>query len=118
MGATFEDCRHYVTDGANYNLFNSVAYFGDRYELTMQVPVVIESESIGRTVGEPKFHLNEISRVEIIDGAVSAHNSRSIDFGAKEWKLIYEADGDFAAIGFTIVKSSVEDFELFKWSSR
>src|SRR6185295_19618749 len=39
MDQLYADCRHFITYGPNdVALFNSVAYFGDRYELTMQVP--------------------------------------------------------------------------------
>ena len=83
MDQLFDDCRHFITYGPNdVPLFNTVAYFGDRYELTMQVPVDIQSESSGTITAKPQFYLNEVKSVSISSsGQVGASFSRNLIFG-------------------------------------
>jgi len=115
MDELFDDCRHFITYGPNdVPLFNSVAYFGDRYKLTMQVPVNIESEFLGSITGEPKFYLNEISKISISpSGQVGASFSRNLDFGSAEWKQVYNANGDFGKIGFVLDPTAVPNFKKY-----
>ena len=120
MNELYDDCRHYISY-ANYNkpLFNSVAYFGDRYEITMQVPVRIDSKTSGKTIGEPIFYLNEISEVSVLpSGQVSTSYSGNLNFGAAEWKRVYEANGDFSKIGFKIDPTGVPNFKTHTDASR
>jgi len=120
MDELFNDCRHYITYGPNsVPLFNSVAYFGDRYELTMQVPVVIKSKSSGSTIGEPKYYLNEISAITISPtGQVSATFSRNLVFGSAEWTQVYNASGEFGEIGFNVNSTGVPNFRKYTDASR
>ena len=120
MDRLFTDCRHYITYGPNdVPLFNSVAYFGERYILTMQVPVKIESESSGAMIGETRFYLNECAAVDISPtGQVGASFSRNLDFGAEDWKLVHEADGDFSKLGFTLNSTPVANFQRFAGADR
>ncbi len=120
MDELFNDCRHYITYGPNnVPLFNSVAYFGDRYELTMQVPVDIKSESSGSMIGEPQFYLNEIRAITVsATGQVGASFSRNLDFGSAEWTQVYNAIGDFRKIGFTINPTGVPNFRQYTDASR
>ena len=120
MDATFDDCRHYISYGPNdVPLFNSVAYFGERYELTMQVPVQIDSATSGHTVGEPKFYLDEIVSVTITpSGQISVSFSRNLDFDAKEWEQVYDGGGDFGKIGFAVNATPVANFQKYADASR
>jgi len=120
MDELFNDCRHYITYGPNdLPLFNSVAYFGDRYELTMQVLVDIKSESSATVIGEPQFYLNEISAITISpNGQIGASFSRNLDFGSAEWKQVYNANGDFGKIGFAINPTGVPNFRKYTDASR
>ena len=120
MDQLFEDCRHFITYGANdVPLFNSVAYFGDRYELTMQVPVDIQSESSGTMTRKPQFYLNEVKVVSVsLSGQVGASFSRNLNFGIAEWQSLYEADGDFSTIGFNVDTTSVPDFRKYAAACR
>lgn len=115
MDGLFDDCRHNIRYGPNgVPQFNSVAYFGDRYQLTMQVPVRIDSASSGAMVGEPTFHLNEVSKVTVSpSGQVQASFSRGIDFGSAEWALVYNADGDFSQIGFVTKPTGIPNFQVY-----
>ena len=49
MEELFDDCRHYIvyTGGGSASTWNATAFFGGRYELTMQVPVDIRSGNSG-----------------------------------------------------------------------
>lgn len=119
MDDTFEDCRHYITYADSEPLFNSVAYLGNRYKLKMQVPVSIESATSGSTIGEPEFHLIEISNVDVSStGQISVSSSRSLNFGPNEWKQVYDANGDFNKIGFTINPTPVANFQRYADASR
>ncbi len=120
MAELFADCRHYVTGGPNNTvLFNSVAYFGDRYELTMQAPVKIESKTSGSMIGEPQFYLNEVSTVRVSpSGQVGASFSRNKNFGTSEWEKVYHANGNFGTIGFDVNPTPVVDFHKYTDAAR
>lgn len=121
MDELYDDCRRYITYDGNFRPeFNSVAYFGGRYELTMQVPVEIKSASSGSMIGEPRFHLHEVSDVSVSptgEGA-GASFSRDFKFGLPEWEKVYQAKGDFSVIGFTINPTPVPDFEKYTAAER
>jgi hypothetical protein len=121
MNQLFGHCRNYITyaGGASTSEWNAVAFFGGRYQLTMQVPVDIESRTKGHATGEPRFYLNEVSAVDISSGRVMASFSRSITFGPAEWNRVLESGGDFSTIGF-IVKTGppAKHFAEFAKSSR
>ncbi|MEM9413819.1 MAG: hypothetical protein AAGA30_22110 [Planctomycetota bacterium] len=119
MENLYDDCRHYITYGQDGPLFNSVAYFGDRYQLTMQVPVEIQCKTSGSIIGEPRFYLNEISAITISpSGQVGASFSRNLDFSSPEWQKVYEASGDFSKIGFNIKPTTVPNFRKYVDASR
>jgi hypothetical protein len=123
MDQLFSDCRRYITYSGDrdqsVSTWNSVAYFWGRYELTMQVPVAIESSTKGHMIGEPKFYLNEVSSVEVSPtGQVGADFSRNFNFGLAEWETVFKAHGDFAAIGIEMNTSPVKDFDAYAKASR
>ena len=120
MDKLYSDCRHFITYGPNnVLLFNSVAYFGDRYELTMQVPVEIPSAGLGRAIGEPAFYLSEVSLVTVSpSGQVGANFAKSINFGSVKWKQVYDSSGDFSKIGFKLNPTAVLNFKQYTDASR
>lgn len=120
MESTFKDCRHFITIGPqDVPLFNSVAYFGDRYQLTMQVPVQIDSPTAGKIVGSPQFILLEVGRVDVTPaGNVSAIFSRNFRFTATEWRKVYKNGGDFSTVGFAINPAPVKDFGKYASACR
>ncbi|MFT7629906.1 MAG: hypothetical protein ACI87E_000910 [Mariniblastus sp.] len=121
MDQIYDDCRHYITYSGHNDvpLFNSVAYFGARYELVMQVPVKIRSEVFGETIGEPSFYLHEISRINTYgSGQFGASYSRDFRFTGDEWNRVVAADGDFSVIGFDVRSTPVPDFEKYTNASR
>lgn len=121
MDRLYDNCRRYITyGGPSTSIWNSVAYFGGRYELTMQVSVEIESATSGHMTGEPKFRLLEVTDVESSpSGQVGASFGRNFNFGLVEWQKVFAADGDYSVIGFEINRDPpVPDFEAFAKSSR
>jgi hypothetical protein len=79
----------------------------DRYEFTMQLPVVFDSS--GSKVidyGDPRFTLWEAASVKrnksgIAETTLNPAGERR--FGPTEWHKIVEAGGDFGAIGYTML---------------
>jgi hypothetical protein len=120
MNHLYADCRHFISYGLNnVPLFNSVAYFGGRYELTIQVPVDIESASSGATIGEPRFYLLEVGQVTVSrSGQIGARFTRTLTFGRTEWELVCLADGDFSMIGFNVNTTSAPNFQRYVDASR
>ena len=120
MEEMYEHCGHYITYGPkSVPVFNSVAFFGDRYQLTMQVPVKIDSKTSGTVVGEPVFYLNEVRRVNISgSGQVATSFSAGHEFGAAEWNRVVEANGDYQVLGISINPTAVPDFQKFIDASR
>ena len=120
MDQLFADCRHFITYGpSNVPLFNSVAYFGDRYELTMQVEVAIHSKTSGTMVGTPQFYLSELNSVSVSpSGQVGASFSRNLNFGPTEWRRIYDSGGDFSTIAFRVNETPVPNFQKYAAASR
>jgi hypothetical protein len=122
MASLFEDCRHYIVySGRNsISTWNSTAFFGGRYTLTMQVPVAIASSHSGHVTGEPEFLLLEVSAVDVSpSGQVGASFGRQIKFGAKEWKTVVDHKGDFSKIGFPIEsRPAIKDFDRYAKASR
>lgn len=120
MNHLFKDCRHFIVYDANDQpFFNTDAYFGGRYALTMQVPVEIVSSTSGRMIGDPTFHLNEVGRIEVSpSGQVGAYFSRNLEFGMAQWKKVYKADGDWSVIGFDVNPTAVKNFEKYAAACR
>ena len=120
MNQLFADCGHFITYGPNdVTLFNSVAYFGDRYELTMQVEVDIQSKSSGTMTGMPQFYLNEVRSVSVSpSGQVGASFSRNLNFRGAEWQQVYDANGDLSTIGFKVNSTAVPNFKKYAAACR
>jgi hypothetical protein len=120
MDQLFADYRHYITYGADgVVLFNSEAYFGDRYVLTMQVPVDIQSKSSGTMIGTQKFYLMEVESVfGSPPGQVGAMISRNLNFGATEWQQVFDSRGDFSKIGFNVNAVPVPNFQKYAAAGR
>lgn len=109
MATLFARCRHFISYGPNeVPLFNSVASFGNRYVLTMQVEVEIQSRSSGTMVGRPRFQLLEVDDVTLLpSGQVQASFSRDLNFGDTEWQQVYASGGDLTTIGFDVDTTAV-----------
>lgn len=56
--------------------------------------------------GEPKFSLTEIEKVTPSDDGTTdmRFGDLQLRFGAQEWQKVYDAHGDFSALGVKLVK--------------
>jgi hypothetical protein len=120
MERTFPATDHFIeyfARGHGPRRWNTQSYFGERYELTMQVDVEINFDALRITgiVGEPKFYLKKADRVEVLpDGrAVVSYRGDQPVFGAGDWAKVYKAGGDFSVIGITIDRTPVKDFDKY-----
>jgi hypothetical protein len=121
MEKLYADCRHYIvyTGPESVSTWNATAFFGGRYELTMQVPVEIKSKDAGAMIGKPKFYLHEVGEVSVSSsGQVGASFARVLQFDESEWEKVYRSNGDFSVIGFTVRKTAVPNFQKYADASR
>jgi hypothetical protein len=117
MEKLFPEIDHFITHygrafGEGPKVWNSEAYLGGRYYLTMQVDVDIDYTTRQVTqAGDPKFYLTEYKKVMPLGrGAYESTISRDFRFGPQEWKKLFAARGDFTVIGFTCDDSEVPCF--------
>jgi hypothetical protein len=111
MEELFPEVDHFITHYGFDNkpkLWNSEAFFGGRYILTMQVMVDVDyTNRKVKQVGEPRFYLQEIQRIE---GIYHSYAGDGAEFGLEKWKQLFEAGGELSAIGFTPKRSAVPGF--------
>ena len=99
--------------------WNTVVYFGGRYELAMQVVVetLFDFSEVTKVKGEPKFYFYEVSRVERYPhGQWGADYNAASErhFGRAEWQRVVAAKGDFSVIGIRLNRGPpVADFDHF-----
>jgi hypothetical protein len=121
MNQLFEDCRHYLISAVEPAdaAWNSTAFFGGRYELTMQVPVKIESSGTGSVTGKPTFVLKEVESVSVSPSSqVGASYSDTLRFSAAGWQKVFRSGGDFETIGYIIDPTEVPKFDRLVAASR
>lgn len=89
--------------GAEELKWNSLALFGGRYNLQMEIPVLVDYDSKRVTrAGNPVFGLREYTHVGDDAGLISSNSRTLAIFGEAEWKKIYKSGGDFSVIGVKI----------------
>ncbi len=83
------------------------ALFGGRYEMWMTVTVRIDrrSGSVIQVIGEPRFLLLEVQRIER-SGAVAYPAMNQHEFGADKWQQVVNANGDFSVIGIQLNRNN------------
>jgi hypothetical protein len=119
MDELFENCKHSITytGPEGTSTWNATAYFGGRYSLNMKVPVEIESSTVGRTTGEPRFVLHEVRKITISPSGLvetSFEASGQLEFGHSDWRKIVAARGDFGAIGYRVkIGPPIANFEAY-----
>jgi hypothetical protein len=96
---------HYGFSQEPSTTWTTVAFFEDRYELTMEVKIVVDyHNNIVTPLGSPTFVLSEITSVEGLADLVLHGDQKT--FGIAEWEKVYESGGDFASIGFDLRNDS------------
>ena len=68
----------------------------------MFVPVKIHSPTNLVVAGKPVFLLDEITEVQTNFTAGASHTGEHWKFGHDEWERLYQAKGDFGAIGILL----------------
>lgn len=115
----FGDADHFITHygmrSEKSNIWNTVTYFGGRYELTMQVRVRVDyDKKCIEVAGSPEFSLVEIRRVrKSTSGLIGADCGKNFRFSEDEWQKVLASGGDFSVIGIELDASSVADFDDF-----
>jgi len=82
----------------------------------VDVEVNYKEDRVSRVVGEPHFHLWEVSSIsQSPDGTVSATYTPGKDkFGEAQWKEVVAAKGDFSKIGFQVnTNAPVAGFDAY-----
>jgi hypothetical protein len=101
----FGPAWHKVTnyDAPDLAEWQTEAHFGGRYELLMVVDVRVDRQSGAiAVVGAPRFILREVQAIRG-DREVSYRGSSERKFDADQWQKVVEAEGDFSAIGMTLI---------------
>jgi len=110
---------HYGFDKNKPKTWNTIVYFGGRYELKYKVDLMVDykNDRIGKTVGKPKFFLWEVEKVFAAspDGSVGGtYKAPGHQFGEDEWNKIVAAKGDFSVIGITLnTNSPIPSFDNY-----
>jgi hypothetical protein len=125
METLFPIADHFITQ--NYRneqprLWNTECFIGDRYVLTMQVPVIVDYSlpALSRA-GDYQFTLLEVTNIRILrDGRVQNSYGEQTTFDLKTWQTIYEHGALPAGneLGINIKSSPVKRFDAFIRSMR
>ena len=77
----------YGGTGSTQHEWQTVAFFGGRYELTMTVNVILSSDGkkILKVDGEPKFYLSVCQKILDDGGGATYIGSRDQQFGLQKW---------------------------------
>lgn len=115
MERMFPQTDHFITHfgfDSSPKQWNSEAFFGKRYILTMQVSVDVDySSQQVSCIGEPKFYLNEVATAQPLShGRFELTHGRTLEFGREEWKQLVEAKGDLNVLGFAPTPSVVPNY--------
>jgi hypothetical protein len=118
MESQFANTEHmiimYGEIGSLEHEWQTVSFFGGRYELTMSVNVVLSSngDSVSTNDTGPKFFLTACKKINATGGA-SMDSSRQLEFDVAKWR-------EFKASGFDILLldpkydgSALPDFEEY-----
>ena len=115
MEELFGTSRPTIGIGGRDKLFwNSRLILYGRYDLMMYVPVIIHSATNAVVTGNPEFQLNEITEVTTNFDVGVSYAGGHWKFGHKEWDQLYQAKGDFSAIGIVLgTNEPVKNVEAF-----
>jgi hypothetical protein len=105
---------HYGIRSAR-NIWNTEAFFGGRYMLTMQVDVRIDySRRQVVPTDAPTFFLHEVISVDVLsDGQQHTRFGRSWEIGVDDWQVVYSNGGDFSRIGIVLDDTATPGFSQY-----
>ena len=116
----FDAVDHFIThfgfSSVKSNAWNTEAFFGERYTLTMQVEIQIDYDEMSFEVLEsPQFHLLESGEImRDGGGSVSAHYK----FSVSEFEKLAASGWDFRTIGITIDSTPCKNFKIAEAMAR
>lgn len=118
FGATNVD--HFISSfGSKIHtpMWNSVAYFAGRYELTLQIPILIDYEKcrlIGAT-NSAMVQINEVTKVELSkSGIAGATTKGQWRLNENEWKWLVKNKGDWSVVKVPILTNApVKGFDEY-----
>jgi hypothetical protein len=103
-------------------VWNTVVYFGGRYDFSYQVEVMVDYKKnrISKIVSKPKFVLWQVSRIyDASPQTIGAEYNGDYKFEEADWGKVVAAKGDFSLIGIQIVTNSpVPRFEEYVHGER
>jgi hypothetical protein len=115
----FPGTDHFITHFGMENskpTWNTVSYFGNRYEFTVQVDIVIDYKNKSfKATGPVKAYLTEVLSVKP-NGA--AKHGDDIHIGTDDFETLVDSDLDFSQIGVLLNPTPVKNFSLFEQAWR
>lgn len=117
LNELYNDCRNFISynEAGGGPTWNSVAFFEGRYQITLQLPVAVESPVDGRGIGPARYLLLEFDRIEISgNGSATASFSNNWTITPAQWDKVYAAGGDFSVLNIPIIKGHpLENFDAY-----
>jgi hypothetical protein len=79
--------------------WQTVSFFGGRYELTMVIKISLSQDGnrVTQIAGEPIFYFHVIKKLDQALGA-SYHGNRQVEFGRKKWAVFKQSQFDPAVL--------------------
>ena len=104
----------YGSNRSEKHEWQSVAFFGGRYELTLSLNVVLSSDGtkIIKVDEEPKFDLWVCQKMQVSGGA-SYDPSRAQRFGLQKWNEFRDSGFDLKTLDPAYDGSKLPDFDEF-----
>lgn len=104
----------YGRTGSDEHEWQTVSFFGGRYELTMTQQVILSSdgEKVLKLIGDPTFHLWVCDKVTA-DGGATYYGAREQTFGIVKWNALRDSQFDVKFIDPKSDGSVLKDFEAY-----
>ena len=119
MNAQYEEVDNFIVNfgfGEQPQQWQTVAFIGGRFELTLVVPVTVDySKRTLTQAGAPKFHLCAAQSIRMLDGdqPETTYDAKlGREFGIEEWNKFVHSGFDLTSFG--IPKSEVHSIPHWK----
>jgi hypothetical protein len=101
--------------GSDEHEWQTVSFFGGRYELTMTVNVILSSDGtkILKVVGEPTFYLSVCQKILDDGGGATYIGSRYQKFGLQKWNEFRDSEFDLKTLDPAHDGSTLPNFDAF-----
>lgn len=116
----YGSCDHFIThygmNASGTNTWNTEVFFGNRYSLTMQVPVMIDyGANKVKVAGDPIFYMHEYTKIDPTGGASVGEN---YEFSGNDWRKVVKANGNYSVLGMTLNPKPVDNFDKLVEATR